>query len=622
MIDTYIPMYSAMSKHRFVASHINTFYKQLSLNPTCWKHINMVSQVMIEFSHLIFGHLIPIVSGAILESNSLYNHDNFKIMISQAWNAITQNCYLPAGARKHNLKIAQKRNKKQLALKAVNMYSFNFELGVHGKCLGFSHVLCDLLRDINEWIGVTMSDTVDSVSIRRLQKDCLSLISRIYKIKPLLEKFENGQTLTLWRNLVFICWWWFDIPSHYLALRFENANKRELFELHSGQNWRNDSILFSAGQRNRLLKNADFFHMGMEIPGEPRRYGSQIRGNMTDDILFDNQMKQVIQQYKLLENEDIWKEHLDNGGILVKLQPAITTLEWTCALNKKNINSNFGLNQRETENKYLDKFFSHMHEFIEYILIDNHDTSIEECVTEFKNKLKGEEACIQVSRIRSAATIYYTYMDSRFNNENVLWMLEQSNHYIHQIESMWQICGLESLKFVNEIDTNKLQNINKVWVSFGFEWETANGETCDLRQYRTANLPSFKPTRNKQVLSLRSTIMPLYVAHDHVTPCKSDYNVMASIFKRTFPKDTQFEDFRGNKHADFDETLEGIEYCGLHYFCTAHKSDLMHECTSSRGGFTESGCCVDRQPYYKVYSIYQGFIPRLFATKALTDLLH
>lgn len=287
-----MPLYGAVAKFRYVQSYITTFYSQLGLQNTSWEHVNVATQIFIEFSHLHFGHTIPTLSESVLKSNKFYSSAKFKPMLSQAWNAVTQNKYRPSYIR--NTYISNSATKNSMALKAVNVYAAGFELGVHGSTLGFHPELCILLRDVNEWIGICFSDTVDAATIEFLKKQCLNLIHRIQQKATLYASFQKKQTLTMWRDMCFINWWWLPIPQMYMTLKFETQNKKELFQIHESQNWKHNTVLLNAVDRNRLLKNAEFFQNNMRIPDEPPRYGPQTLKNADPKILHSNQILQGV----------------------------------------------------------------------------------------------------------------------------------------------------------------------------------------------------------------------------------------------------------------------------------------------------------------------------------------
>lgn len=294
-IDRFVPLYSAKVRGCYTYTHILTFYKKMSLSYTPWDLLNIVTLTRIEFSHLHFGHNVPVLSEQVLKSNPMYTNAKMKPMISQAWNTITNNQYRPSYIR--NTYISHSASKKSLALKAVNVYAAGFELGVHGITLGFDETLTKILRDVNQWIGKCFSDTIDSHEIEELKLECLQLIHRIQQSPTLFESFNESQTLTMWRDMCLINWFWLPIPSMYMTLKFETQNKKQLFQIHESQNWCHKTMLSNAVERNRLLKNAEFFQSGMEIPDEPIKYGTDILKNADPNILFSNPILQCTFTY-------------------------------------------------------------------------------------------------------------------------------------------------------------------------------------------------------------------------------------------------------------------------------------------------------------------------------------
>lgn len=621
MIDTNLLWWNCLLKKKNIKKWTEICYKHFSISYSDFKYINYSTLTLVEFSHLFYPHIVQTVANALLNSSHIYKSVQFNHLIAKQWNFFNNLKYRPCYLRKTWLNSAV--DTKILQMKSMNIYITAFQLGVHGEALGFNSILLDILQHINAWVGISFSDTVDQATIQMLRINALEIIDKIDSVIALKIAFKDKESLRLWRVMVCYCWWWYDIPSHYMKLMFESANKRQIFQITQGQNWKSDVMLRNATSRNRVLKDSQFWRCNMNVKNMNNPYGSAILNQTNNEILFDKNTRIILQKYQQLINNDGINFNSINKQIPVILNNTIKPNLWKRYYKKTEINYNNMMTQsQKITKKYIHDFNEYIPSMVQYLLNDDSTLDIPNCVVEFQKCLMN--GTVQVTKIFSAGVIHHTYMDGQFKPTDLLWMVYQNDFILHEIKTMWQIEYLDSLTWQDSINTNKIGTLRKILLTFGCQWEPCNNGTKNLETYKYNNICVATPTKNKQVMCLQYTIQQLYVGHEHVKPKKGDYNYFRFLNKN-FPSDDQLKlsNFRLNAKNNFDYSGERLPYCGIGVMCITHSIINCEDCpknNKTKMGKTIYHCCWKAHPRFRIYSIYQGNITRWGSARSVNNL--
>ena len=132
------------------------------------------------------------------------------------------------------------------------------------------------------------------------------------------------------------------------------------------------------------------------------------------------------------------------------------------------------------------------------------------------------------------------------------------------------------------------------------------------------NTPQIEITSDKQIINVKSIVQQCYVAHDHISACKSDQTGMNQAVSAWN---------ENNKNDIWPLTRNvldnPISFCGVKWKCREHNQINCNRCLNR--GLVNKGdiiyeCVEDDYPYYKAFSIYQGYVNRLWNSKTITQL--
>ena len=151
----------------------------------------------------------------------------------------------------------------------------------------------------------------------------------------------------------------------------------------------------------------------------------------------------------------------------------------------------------------------------------------------------------------------------------------------------------------------------------------------DYQKYTIHDSPSIFITMNKKIVNVKNIVQQCYVVHDHIVPTKEDQ----SGIKRLIQSWPQYESFSNwpTTRIEIDEELEldseskkCLPFCGVSWQCRDHEIINCHQCINQginkRNGSIVYDCVENNWPYYKAYTIYQGYVNRLFNSRRINEL--
>lgn len=285
-------------------------------------------------------------------------------------------------------------------------------------------------------------------------------------------------------------------------------------------------------------------------------------------------------------NNIIKSNDTSNANIIVGQLLLIKKSDWQRWFNKKNEQTQ--LNKK----KYLPNFQIYYKSLLKYILKDeivNHSERFKCHETIFEAKLLSGN--ISIHRVRGFSTLYYNYMDSFFTNGDIAWGIDDNNqHFQHKIDTIWKI-QFDSLTYMKDFINND------IIVSFGSPVvDTVNNISVNMETFNSESTKFQILPNIYHVTNVKNFIQKLYVSHDHNCMTKNDHQILNNQITDKWPYiDTNWIP---------DHRIFNQKYCGF-YFTNTIKTD----------------CCIHENPILKLYSVYQGFIPRLFSTRRISDLI-
>ena len=167
------------------------------------------------------------------------------------------------------------------------------------------------------------------------------------------------------------------------------------------------------------------------------------------------------------------------------------------------------------------------------------------------------------------------------------------------------------------LNVNFCNNWKCIIVGIGKLWQLAinNDIGFNFERYELTEIPSMQLTNIDNVFNVEWIVQQLYIAHDHIVPtAKQQSGLHAAI--------AQWPDPENNNWSKMHNTLGNVHTCGVLWCCKQHQQINCQTCivhNLSHQGTLEYSCSQQSWPFFKAYSIYQGYVNRLFNYKAIND---
>lgn len=261
----------------------------------------------------------------------------------------------------------------------------------------------------------------------------------------------------------------------------------------------------------------------------------------------------------------------------------------------------------------FDKFFQTI---IEYI---GNEESLENLKQHLQQKLQNGSASL--SKVSSFKTRYFGYMDSHCESNDFVWGIEYNNHFCIFIDTIWEISNFQCAQCSNYFKNN-FKNIDKIIAICGYKVTNHITKTFQsLKNICFNDIPDFEIDYRCQCVTTPSNIIQkLYCAHSHCSMTTADDLLLRQHIKN-WPQRKYLSNSRHRNPLPQiynPQTDVNIQYCGWYRYCKSHQTC---KCQCENGPDIIPYCGVLQDGIFKLYSIYQGFIPRLFSTVKISELL-
>ena len=613
----------------YVTDVLQHLFRQAGISPTRkpgLPYINCLSLTHVEFAHNVFNHILPRMCAAIKESFYHWTNPTNQDILEDVWKRLTNCKYRPSGNNKSNLRNSTEGTK--VTLKSVVIYRSAFELAINGQALGFRFDELFILQQMITWIGCWFCDTNDDVRIRQLINQCFNICMQVANVQTLVDKFAKSSALRNWRNLMSVCVYWVDQLQLYFGLMYEGVNKMTKNKLPTSASNNQTTMIQQHVAKNRYIKDMQFQAMGyrkvdglghgiQQIVKQDKKHSSLIQKSMYYEIVPSSQ------DIAIINNHDHW-----NNFIYFTKPRHITNKKWKSHLNHKNSNSNkypkyltqLGL---PIISKLLlqwlhcvvaDEMYSHLIAQMYHLLM--------QCLI---------DQSIHVYNIKAVSTFYRSFQDSVCRATDMIWLRDDNQDSILSINRIIRIKGFDTIKtdpkFANIWNENWTTHWDDIIMLGGHIWrlEPGTSTNINLELYSLNNTPTIINTNTVRCFSVEFIVQQLYIQHHHIIPTKEDQNVLHESVRMWPHGDSSH--WPDSRNVDIASSCDGsqLPYCGVGWFCgnENHRQANCTQCDQIRYAMRsklKSQCREDLHPVYRPYSIYQGFIPRLFGCKRINEL--
>lgn len=256
--------------------------------------------------------------------------------------------------------------------------------------------------------------------------------------------------------------------------------------------------------------------------------------------------------------------------------------------------------------RYLPKLGPFWDDIMRYLVQSQHHDSTCNYIKLLKMEIiNGDD--LQIGRLRNFQTRYFNYTDSHVESGDFIWGVENDQHFCYYVDSIWQITGLNTWKYCNILQP--FVNVTDVILICGFNVVNID-ETkfVSMENYDITDMVEFKINwQSPKITSATNIIQKLYAAHSHCLMTLDDHiklsNSIDTSSKWPFLQPSNIS------RLGKSNSKSGI-YCGWYPTYDQHQKCMK----------LDAQCCHEENPVFTLYSVYQGFIPRLFSTKTISEL--
>ena len=602
------------------------------------EHLPTLSLINVEICHLFFHHILPSMMKCSKESMKYFNHLHVRNILESAWNKLIKHDWRPKLSPKTAMKNSNCGTAVQL--KSLLVYQTSFEFVTLACCLGFRNLELNMLKKFIQWIGRTYAPTKSNQQIEQLISECHQICHGIELIPSMRAEFVTKPSLRIWRNLVDINWYWLDLPNHYFGLMYENKHQfTKYFYLTKSKSTVKHMI------KNRLLKDITAQAMGCKQTNAANNLGSGIKQlwlNYTNDNRMTESVHKI-ESYNYNANNKTFVFEQDNDSLIQspfigmlqekfiesktwislrnRIDKSNKRLDWPTNLENIDIND---LTKELNRNK-MAIICKYIKCIVNAITIETETYNLNNRINLFMNDLIT--GVITLSRFDGFQTFYREWTDSNVRINDCVWFRQPHCDAMMTTQLILHIKGLIDSSLSECLNNNFTKyNDNELYILNGPLWCNNEKQTYNInfQNIDINHMPQIKQTSKKTTISLEWVVQKLYVAHDHIIPSKQDQHGIYETNKPWPDIDENHLPSKRHINININPPKNLMSWCGMGWICNCDNAQVnCSKCLQTQehaGGNIIFECQTTQWPYYKAYSIYQGFIPRLFSARSINEL--
>ena len=635
-----------------------------------------------EYSHLFLNHILPRASECVVNSfHSYSSNETIQQLLYKSFAKVTDSSFRPSDCAKSNLRDCSENT--QAALKSLHTYRSAFELAVHGQTLGFGTLQLSFLQRFIEWNGKFLCDTLDDTLVNHLINEAHKISILVHE-SPLMTAFtESTPCLRTWLNMVDFCLYWCQNANVFNGLHFESGNKITKNDLEHGSNVPADVKLKNHTTRNRMLKDINaqamnahcntniynqrvddvpYLNDGDDNDDDDNQHIHQININMHNgNVIHDNQnqhdddddykhglgsgiytvlnnlTKSVLPIKKLfmyqcqLEADGIrfikkTKSNYKYPFILHSVPRVVLPRAWTNMINYSN-GILFKLSVEGIKAYLISKWFKLL---IKCVIISQSTQDQDwQIVQKFIEALRQE--VVQLFVLKGISTYYRAWNDSVIRkNDTIYTRHENEPDGLYLVELLLKIDGLHQFAQDERYTLNQSfeDSYESIIIACCLEWhprDSGNNENqFNYETFDFHSVPVIQLSQIKKIVNVKNIVQQCYVAHDHVIPCLEDQRGVNNMIN-AWSMDDDDCNWVMNRNIHLQENENHIlSYCGVGWKCRDHDTVNCNECLN-RGNHCNKGdivydCVEEEYPYFKAFTIYQGYVNRFFNCRCINEL--
>ena len=615
----------------YVNKLIRTMYSQAGVSPTIKpgiSHLPNVTITNVEYAHNMFHHIWTRTCNGVKQSFANFNNETIHSILCQLWNVCCISCiYRPADCCKSNLRDCSKTT--QVSLKTIHTYRSAFELSVNGDILGFGTMELSLLRRLVEWNGKWFCDTWNDDMIDWLIEEAHQIAITLNQSDLMPDFNDDTPCLRTWLTLVDICLFWFENAMVFVGLKFERGNKLTKIKMLTSWNVNVDILLKNLVTHTRLVK--DIFAQALACTNNSNpfgRLGWGLREIISDLKTSVSPLKKLLMYECKIQSDEIElinDSDFHNKSILHSVPKLVTTRAWTNLINFLETHAS---KLTKKEGKLACKLWYWFKFIVKAMFIARNCDEARDIQSELLRSCKCGD--VKFYLLVGISTFYRTWTDSVIKKNDTVFV-RQSNHEddLLRIDQIVKINGLES--FANRFDYNLNPNFTTHWscIIAGFcnQWklEHDNNHGFNYELYSIHNTPTILLSNDKRVINVEWIVQQCYMSHDHIIPCKQDLiGVQRAVSNWPSNNESNWPNVPNPNLIDVTNVdIDELPYCGIGWKCSSHNqlncAGCLNDIMMNKGQIIYD-CKQDDWSYFKAFTIYQGYIPRLFNARTINEL--
>ena len=229
---------------------------------------------------------------------------------------------------------------------------------------------------------------------------------------------------------------------------------------------------------------------------------------------------------------------------------------------------------------------------------------------------------VQVTECKMIATLYWQCTDSFVQEGDLIWCRRGFMNTIALVKHIWRIKGADKSRLNKYIDSDNVLSVNDFVILVTDKWDAC----YNLEVLNFDNVPTLTPTNDTFVVDASFIVQQLFCMHAHTSGNRNSIKDVCEVGKPFFPIAAKFDCYQNQEPLQYPSPIQQLTlpYCGFGIVCKAHKFCKCDDCDELplTPHFFEiiCYCTYAENPRFKVFSIYQGFVPRLFNTKSINEL--
>ena len=561
-----------------------------------------LSLIKVEFSHMMYHHLLPLICQAVKCTHyGLKTNPAMKCHMEMLWHCMMRNPHYPK-----MVSTTYFRNStvgSQVTLKAVNVYLSSLILGYNGVILGFDPVSVNILRRVLRWNGIFLSGCLRTTDLFWLKNECLDICALIEEQPHFIAAIGKSHCLRIWRNLINIDLYQWAMPEHFVGLMYDSQHRHSLnhLRLHSKRNAAN--ILISHNNKQRVIKDVLCQALGWNPTDEyPLGHGIS---NLMSQIGFNSSLVKKCLQYTWIKqgnNECDWQLQEIEHITTMKLKP-MTFDKWyeiVSSFDGRQWNKNMLSVQPDRILKYA---IDIAHAIVNENTCQGSDTPL----SLFNRALQQNEFDMFVCS--GFQTLYYSYLDSHLRLDDTCWIRKHLRNWLMDIQLVLVFKHLtQSQVLTDHLNTDLTdKNLDYLILLIGQQWKSivTPGMELNFETFDIDDVPVVTPTEQVSCVSAEYVVQQMLIQHDHIIPAITDMTKVSQLIDG-YPSIEllQFDMTRNYHYQDDDDQLTP-NICGL---VIGNDSETLH-----------AQCKFDLHPFFKAYSAFQGYLPRLASSKTINE---